>query len=67
MADKLFLFQQLAERALASIEEVLAPEMKLTLIARHPDDPEKCLLMTLDDLDKVRETIADLQQKENRP
>ena len=62
--DKFQTQQEVANR-LAGMEELFAPEVKLTFIMRHPDNPKAYMFITRDDPDEL---IALLQRiKKDHP
>lgn len=50
---------------LLDIEKLFKPNVKLSFIARTPNDPERDILITGDDLDELTKLIE--RRKESRP
>ena len=63
-ADKVRRFHQAASSHLAAIQELLQPEMKLTLIARHPNHHERDIVVTGDTIDGIQDVITRARSRE---
>ena len=59
MSDNLQAATEQLSRVLSQAEKVFIPteRMKLTLIARHPTDPERWLVLTSDEIPNVIELL----------
>lgn len=54
------------QRALIRLEKDFIPGMKLTFIARHPENPEMTLLVTADDFAGIRSAVDKMEADHGR-
>lgn len=56
---------QIVDYHMCKIQELFVPEVKITLVARHPDGPETSILFTDEpDIETVIDTIRELRKRD---